>query len=139
MEHPVTERLDKYFRRAVCRNCHRKLEIQRDIKGLTHNGKRDVGDSGPEKHKRYLLINAEDLDSIAELLESAPDFPIQLIIADYKARAASLRRFANVVPLTPDQSSPTIPKKKPSAVPQSGSRADARSPSPETRLKAKRS
>jgi hypothetical protein len=139
MEHPVTEALDEYFKRAVCRNCHRKLELQRDIKGLTHNGKRNVTESGPERLKRYMLLMAEDLDSVAEHLQQELNFPIELIIADYKARATSLRRTANAQPLTPAVGSPTIPKKKPSSVSQSGSRADAGYSSPKTRSKAKRS
>jgi len=139
MEHPVTKELDPHFKRAVCRNCHRKLEFQRDIKGLTHNGKHNVKESGSEELKRYLLFNAEDLDSIAELLERSPDFPIGLIIADCKARAASLRRTTKVVALTPVVGSPTIPKKNPSAVPQSGPSADAGNPSSKTRPNAKRS
>jgi hypothetical protein len=139
MEHPVTEGLDEHFKRAVCRNCHRKLELQRDIKGLTNNGKHNVTESGPEKLKRYMLLMAEDLDSVAEHLQQSPNFPIELIIADYRARAASLRRTANFPPLTPGVGSPTIPKKKSSAVPQSGSTADAEQLSPKTRPKAKQS
>jgi hypothetical protein len=138
LDHPVTAELDEFFKRATCRNCHRKREFQRDIKGLTHNGKHKVKESDSEKLKRYLLLNAEDLDSIAELLERTPNFPLELIIADYKARAASLRRTANSLPLTPDLTSSTIPKKKPSAVPQSGSRADAGHPSPKKSPQAAR-
>jgi len=139
LEHPVTVGLDEYFKRAVCRNCHRKLESERDVKGLTHNGKHNVTEKGSEKQKRYGLLMAEDLESVVELLQQAPDTPIALIIADYKARAASLRRTVNSLPLTPDLGSPTIPKKKPSAVPQSSSRADAGHLSSKTRPKAKQS
>jgi hypothetical protein len=139
MEHPVTEGLDEGFKRAVCRNCHCKLEFQRDVKGLTKNGQHKVNESEPDKLKRYIQLMAEDLDSVAELLQRSPNFPIKLIIADYKARAASLRRTANAPPLTPASGSPTIPRKKPSSVPQSGSRADAGYSSPKTRSKAKRS
>lgn len=139
MEHPVTEGLDEHFKRAVCRNCHRKLEFQRDVKRLTKNGQRDATESGPERLKRYMLLMAEDLDSVAELLQRSPNFPIELIIADHKATAASLRRTANAITLTPELGSPTIPKKNPSAVPLSGSRADAGYSSPKTRSKAKRS
>jgi len=139
LEHPVTEKLDKFFKRAVCRNCHRKLEFQRDVKGLTKNGQHNVSETEPEKLKRYVLLMAEDLDSVAELLERSPDTPVHLVIADYKARAVSLRRKANAPPLTPDLGSSTIPKKKPSAVPQSRSRADAGHPFPKTRSKTKQS
>ena len=93
-DHPVTEGLDKHFKRVVCRNCHRKLEASRDIKGLTKNGQRDVVESDSEKRRRYLLLMAEDLESQADLLEHTPDMPIHLIIAADRARAASLRRKA---------------------------------------------
>src|SRR5271155_4417218 len=38
IEHPVTRKLDAKFTRAVCRNCHRKLEMNRDLGKLTKNG-----------------------------------------------------------------------------------------------------
>jgi hypothetical protein len=99
-DHPVTEELDKDFKRVVCRNCHRKREADRDIKGLTKNGLRDVVESDFEKHRRYLLLMAEDEESQAELLESAPDTPVSLIIAASRARAASLRRKAQELSLS---------------------------------------
>ena len=139
MEHPVTEGLDEYFKRAVCRNCHRKVELQRDIKDLTKNGQHNVNESETAKLKRYIQLMAEDLDSVAELLQRSPNLPIELIITDYKARAASLRRKANASPLTSEESSPTIPKKKPSAVPQPRSRADAGHRSSKAQSKAKQS
>lgn len=139
LEHPVTEELDKFFRRAVCRNCHRKLEFQRDVKGLTKNGQHSISETEPEKLKRYVLLMAEDLDSVAELLEESPNTPTDLIIADYKARAASLRRKANAPPLTPGLASPKIPIKKPSAISQSGSQDDAGHSSSETRRNPKQS
>ena len=91
-DHPVTEDLDKDFKRAVCRNCHRKREASRDIKGLTKNGKHDVVESEDERLRRYLLLMAEDEESQADLLEAAPDTPIDLVIAASHARAASLQR-----------------------------------------------
>lgn len=96
-DHPVTEQLDKDFKRVVCRNCHRKFEASRDIKGLTKNGQHDVVESEVEKLRRYLQLMAEDEDSQAELLERAPDTPISLIIAASQARAASLRRKAQAL------------------------------------------
>jgi hypothetical protein len=99
-DHPVTEGLDKEFKRVVCRNCHRKLEADRDIKGLTKNGQRDVVESHNEKQRRYLLLMAEDEESQAELLQSAPDTPVSLIIAASRARAASLRRKAQELSLS---------------------------------------
>jgi hypothetical protein len=86
-----------------------------------------------------MLLMVEDLDWVAEVLQQSPNLPIDLIIRDYKARAASLRRTANSLQLTPEACTPTIPKKNPRAVPRSGSRADAGHPSPKTRSKAKRS
>jgi hypothetical protein len=97
-DHPVTEELDKDFERVVCRNCHRKVEASRDIKGLTKNGKHDVVESEGQKHRRYLLLMAEDEDSQAELLQREPNTPINLIIKASQARAASLRRKADSLP-----------------------------------------
>jgi hypothetical protein len=94
-DHPVTCPLDEKFKRVVCRNCHRKLEASRDIKGLTKNGQHDLVESEVDKHRRYLLLMAEDEDSQAELLQRAPDTPINLIVAASQARAASLRRKAH--------------------------------------------
>lgn len=99
-DHPVTEELDKDFKRVVCRNCHRKLEASRDIKGLTKNGQHDVIESEVEKHRRYLLLMAEDEESQADLLERAPDTPVNLISAASRARAASLRRKAQELSLS---------------------------------------
>src|SRR5436305_9754887 len=99
-DHPVTEELDKPFKRVVCRNCHRKKEADRDIKGLTKNGQRDVVESDLEKFRRYLLLMAEDEDSQAELLQRAPDTSVNLTIAASQARAASLRRKAQALSLS---------------------------------------
>ena len=99
-DHPVTHELDEKFKRVVCRNCHRKKEADRDIKGLTKNGQRDVVESEVEKHRRYLLLMAEDEDSQAELLQQAPATPIQLIVTASKARADSLRRKAQGLSLS---------------------------------------
>jgi hypothetical protein len=99
-DHPVTRELDEKFKRVVCRNCHRKTEAERDIKGLTKNGQRDVVESDNEKQRRYLRLMAEDEESQAELLQSAPDTPVSLIIAASRARAASLRRKAQELSLS---------------------------------------
>ena len=99
-DHPVTEELDKRFKRVVCRNCHRKREADRDIKGLTKNGRHDVVESESEKLCRHLRLMAEDEESQAELLERAPDTPIDLIIAASRARAASLQRKARELSLS---------------------------------------
>ena len=139
IEHPVTKELDERFQRAVCRNCHRKLEFQRDIKGLTKNGQHNVNETEYERLKRYLLLMAEDLASVSEEFQECSDLSREAIVADYKARAASLRRIANAPPLTPAQASSTIPEKKPSVVPLSHSTNDAGHPSSKARNKAKQS
>src|SRR6266849_7183925 len=70
-DHPeVTRALDLLFERTVCRNCHRKLEINRDNKSLTKNGLHRVRESEREKARRYDLLLAEDLDSIADVVQS---------------------------------------------------------------------
>jgi len=70
------------------------LEATRDIKELTKNGQRGMVESDAEKQRRYLLLMAEDEESQAELLQRAPDTPVNLIIAASHARSASLRRKA---------------------------------------------
>jgi hypothetical protein len=97
LDHPTTEDLDRDFKRAVCRNCHRKLEARRDIKGLTTNGHHNVNEPEHEKLRRYLLLMAEDEDLQAELLQQAPGTPTNLLIAASQARAASLRRKAQAL------------------------------------------
>jgi hypothetical protein len=92
-DHPVTRQLDEKFKRVVCRNCHRKLEINRDTKGLTKNGLHRVRESKHEKAQRYDLLLAEDLDSIADVVQSPHASP-ELIAAALRAAASSLRRTA---------------------------------------------
>lgn len=96
-EHPVTRELDKKFKRAVCRNCHRKLEARRDIKGLTKNGRRDAIETQRDELKRYILLMAEDEELQAELLQQNPNTPTHLLISASQARAASLRRIAQTL------------------------------------------
>src|SRR5207248_4759697 len=69
-DHPVTRKLDPKFRRTVCRNCHWKNERKRDDAKLTKNGLHEVIESDREGLQRYLLLLAEDQDSIAGLLQS---------------------------------------------------------------------
>lgn len=90
-DHPVTRQLDERFKRVVCRNCHRKLEINRDTKGLTKNGLHRVRESQHEKAQRYGLLLAEDLDSIADVVQSSHASP-DLIAVALRAAASSLRR-----------------------------------------------
>ncbi len=104
-DHPVTKALDLLFERTVCRNCHRKLEINRDTKGLTKNGLHRVRESAREKAQRYDLLLAEDLDSIADVVQSPHASP-DLIAAALRAAASSLRRTASTLhsPPLPDSS-----------------------------------
>lgn len=87
LDHLVTKGLDSKFTRIECRNCHRKLELQRDEAELTKNGRRDQKESQRLQLRRYLLLMAKDQDSIAAL---SPDN----IGAELRAAAASLRRKA---------------------------------------------
>jgi hypothetical protein len=87
LDHPVTEELDPKFTRVECRNDHRKLELQRDVAGLTKNGRRGQNESKRDQLRRYLLLMAEDQDSIAAVSPEA-------IAAELRATAASLRRKA---------------------------------------------
>jgi hypothetical protein len=89
IDHPVTHGLDKDFKRVVCRNCHRKLEARRDMQGLTKNGQRTVKESEGEALKRFVLLIAEDQETIAE---TVPDTPPELIAKALQETAASLRR-----------------------------------------------
>jgi hypothetical protein len=87
LDHPVTEELDPKFTRVECRNDHRKLELQRDVAGLTKNGRRDKKESQRVQLGRYLLLMAEDQDAIAAV---SPEE----IAAALRATASSLRRKA---------------------------------------------
>ena len=93
VEHPVSRELDPYFVRACCRNCHRKLEFQRDLKKLTNNGQHTRPQSRVERLRRYLLLLAEDQESIADSLDSQHS-SIPLVQNSLRATAASLRRTA---------------------------------------------
>ena len=97
-DHPVTEELDSKFKRAVCRNCHRKLEARRDLAGLTKNGLHEAIESDREGLQRYLLLLAEDQDSIAGLLQS-PTASLPLVVTALKSSSASLRRTAKSNPI----------------------------------------
>ncbi len=93
LDHPVTKELDPKFTRTVCRNNHRKLELKRDVEGLTNNGRRGVKETKPAQLRRYLLLLAKDHDSIADMMVS-PDASPELVVAALRATAASLRRKA---------------------------------------------
>ena len=93
VEHPVSQELDPYFVRAGCGNCHRKREFERDLKKLTNNGHHARPQSSMERLRRYLLLLAEDQESIADSL-SSPHSSIPLVQNALRATAASLRRTA---------------------------------------------
>jgi len=97
LDHPVTCKLDRLFKRTVCRNCHRKLEANRDLKKLTKNGLHDVAESDDEQLRRYLLLMAEDQDSIADVLLSPIASP-RLTADTLRSAAASIRRKALSLP-----------------------------------------
>lgn len=99
-DHPVTEKLDSKFKRVVCRNCHRKLERNRDVVGLTTNGRHKPNQSEHQKLLTYLLLLAEDLDSIADLVEFN-DVYAKLLVSALRSIAASLRRKAKSLPELP--------------------------------------
>jgi predicted metal-binding protein len=66
LEHPVGREHDKDFKRIVCRNCHRKLEMDRDLASLTKNGKRHAPETEGESLVNYLLRLAHDHQATAE-------------------------------------------------------------------------
>ena len=105
LDHPVTQELDEHFKRAVCRNCHRKLEARRDIKGLTKNGQHNSIESVREAVQRYLLLLAEDQDTIAEHVLGTPP---ELIATELQKTAASLRRKAQALSLSDAAPSPKL-------------------------------
>jgi hypothetical protein len=94
LDHPVTFSLDPNFTRVVCRNCHRTLEIQRDVAKLTTNGMRKTKRSARDQLRSYLLLLAHDQDSLADLLTSSPD-SAQRIAIELHSTAMSLRRKAD--------------------------------------------
>ena len=96
IEHPVSKELDSQFTRIVCRNCHRKLEADRDVLKLTKNGLHKTVESEDNRSLRYVMLSAKDLDSIADLLTS-PAVSLPLIADALHAAAASLRRRARLV------------------------------------------
>jgi hypothetical protein len=97
IDHPVGHKRDPKFKRTVCRNCHRKREMERDLARLTKNGQHNTNETELEQLRSYLLLLALDQDSIADLLRS-PAASTKLIAAGLQSTAASLRRRANSLP-----------------------------------------
>lgn len=94
LDHPVTKELDKEFKWVVCGKHHRKLEMDRDVAHLTKNGLRGVEESGLDKLRRFLLLHAQHLESMAS--QSPEHIAVQLL-----ASAASLRRKAAALSFGP--------------------------------------
>ena len=107
LDHPVGWNRDRYFGRADCRNCHRKLELNRDLHGLTKNGLHKTHESLRESHVYYLKLLALDQESIAEVLESR-HVSIPLVKAALRSTAASLRRQAAKIQAPTDTNSKRI-------------------------------
>lgn len=108
-DHPVTRKLDPYFKRVDCRNCHWKHERKRDDAKLTENGFHDSSESEDEQLQRYLLLLALDQESMADMLESPASSPPMAADA-LRSTAASLRRKAKSL------SQPTFPAKNNAAL-----------------------
>jgi hypothetical protein len=85
------------FTRAVCRNCHRQREMERDLAGLTKNGLHKNRESSTEKMRSYLSLLALDQESIAAALQS-PTASLGLIVTALRSTADSLRRQAAFLP-----------------------------------------
>lgn len=94
IDHPVTKELDPKLKQIECRNDHRKLELKRDLAGLTRNGRRGVKESKRDQLRRFLLLVVEDIEVKSDLLKS-PKASRQLIAEALQATLASLRRKAN--------------------------------------------
>jgi len=69
LHHVVGEKLDPTLKEIRCRNCHRKIEFQRDIAGLTGNGIHSVPVLSKDEMMRSRLLGlAESRDSEAQAL-----------------------------------------------------------------------
>lgn len=66
IEHPVGREHDRSFTRIVCRNCHRELEMRRDVAKLTKNGKRRAPETKYESLCNYVLRLADDFEATSE-------------------------------------------------------------------------
>jgi 5-methylcytosine-specific restriction endonuclease McrA len=73
IEHPLGRNRDPKRTRIVCRNCHRKLEMKRDLAGLTNNGKHNVEESPSEEMRTFLLRLADDHEATADSLRRKAD------------------------------------------------------------------
>jgi hypothetical protein len=65
-DHPFGRAHDTAFTRIVCSNCHREMEMERDIAGVTKNGRRLTMETEDESLLNFLLRSAHDHQAIAE-------------------------------------------------------------------------
>jgi len=93
LDHPVGQHRDRDFEQVVCRNCHRKIEFERDMAGLTKNGLHDTSETPRQSSRSYLLLQAMHLEMLGDLLESTPG-SAQSGANALRATAQSLRRKA---------------------------------------------
>lgn len=96
LDHPVTKDLDPIFKRVVCSNDHRKLELKRDLKKLTWNGRCDIHESKTAQVRRYLLLLAEDLESLPQAFSAhgASSSIVEAAVAALQPPIDSIRRKA---------------------------------------------
>lgn len=64
LDHPLGRSRDAKFVEIVCRNCHRKREMKRDVTGLTMNGLHRT-ETPKESLRRFLLLLADNHDATA--------------------------------------------------------------------------
>ena len=121
IDHPATYELDRDFKRVVCSNCHGKLERRRDTKRLTKNGKHRANESEREALRRYLLLMAEDQETMAE---HAMTTPPELVTKALRETTASLRRKAEALSLS--DPAPEILGQRPNCSRKGRLTADAR-------------
>lgn len=62
VEHPLGREYDKTFTRIVCRNCHRKLEMERDVAKITKNGKPRAPETDQQSFRNFVSRVAHDLE-----------------------------------------------------------------------------
>lgn len=69
LHHVVGRKLDESFVEVRCRNCHRKIELQRDLANLTSNGQRGFQKPDRDEVLRLRLLGlAEGHESTAGAL-----------------------------------------------------------------------
>ena len=56
LHHVTSRRIDPDFVEVRCRNCHRKIELQRDLANLTGNGERSSKKPEKDQINRFRLL-----------------------------------------------------------------------------------